>query len=95
MSIKTTARRMAGGSKHEHISKLWWQNTATNESGVATRAEMVSFIEKNGNESVWCPDQDPQKKGPWVRVNSNGATKYVQTVADNRWTDNLLSLPEQ
>ena len=54
---------------------------------------MVAYIEANGNESVWCPDRNPQLKGAWVHVHSNGRIKYVQTVSDGRKTDNLLSLP--
>ncbi len=93
MALKTTARRMApSGHGHEHISYLWWQDEAGN-AGVYTRDEMVVYIERNGVNSVWCPDRNPQKTGAWVHVNSNGLAKYVQTVADNRWSDNLLSLP--
>ncbi|CAB3769742.1 MULTISPECIES: DUF3892 domain-containing protein [Burkholderia] len=33
--------------------------------------------------------------GDAVHVNNNGRTKYVQTVADGRWTDNLLALPDR
>lgn len=94
MAIKTVARRMASsGHGHEHIAQLWWENDANGTSGVSTRAEMVSFIEQNGDNAVWCPDRDPKKKGQWVHVNSNGWTKYVQTFADGRWSDNLLALP--
>lgn len=93
MAIKTIAREMAGGAKHEHIAWLKWVNTTTNATGWSTRQAMVEYVEANGNESVWCPDRDPNKKGAWVHVNHNHQTKYVQTVADRRWTDNLLSLP--
>lgn len=48
----------------------------------------------NGNNSVWCPDRNPKLTGAWVHVHSNGRIKYVQTVADGRKTDNLLSLPD-
>lgn len=95
MALKTVARRMEGGPRHEHIAYLWWVGDAGEGSGVYSRAEMVAYVERNGTASVWCPDRDPNKKGAWVHVNSNGSTKYVQTVADRRWTDNLLSLPEQ
>ncbi|MEO2219646.1 DUF3892 domain-containing protein [Chromobacterium vaccinii] len=63
------------------------------ESGNCTRDQMVAYIEKNGNTSVWCPDRNPQHQGAWVHVHSNGRIKYVQTVADNRMPDNLLALP--
>lgn len=98
-TIKCTARRMAGGSGHEHISHLWWDqiddSKSVVKSGVNTREEMVTYIEKNGNHSVWCPDRNPQLTGAWVHVHSNGYTKYLQTVADGRKTDNLLSLPQK
>jgi Protein of unknown function (DUF3892) len=90
---------MAGGSGHEHISLLWW---VRHDNGVdvgsessSTRDQMVEYIEKNGNNSVWCPDRNPNLQGAWVHVHSNGRTKYVQTVADGRKTDNLLALPDK
>nr|WP_256258278.1 DUF3892 domain-containing protein [Burkholderia ubonensis] len=90
---------MTGGVRHEHVSQLWWvkciDGRETTESGSSSRDQMVSFIEKNGNASVWCPDRDPKRQGAWVHVNHNGSTKYVQTVADGRWTDNLLALPDR
>lgn len=98
-TIKCTARRMAGGTGHEHISYLWWDRVDESgtvlESGCDTRENMVGYIERNGNNSVWCPDRNPLLTGAWVHVHSNGRIKYVQTVADNRRTDNLLSLPEK
>ena len=88
---------MAVGTGHEHISHLWWDRVddagKVLESGNCTRDQMVDYIEKNGNTSVWCPDRNPQLRGAWVHVHSNGRIKYVQTVADGRKTDNLLALP--
>lgn len=98
-TIKCTARRMAGGPSHEHISHLWWDSVEESgkviQSGYSTREQMVAYIEKNGTTSVWCPDRNPQIKGAWVHVQNNGRIKYVQTVADNLKSDNLLSLPER
>ncbi|MEO5738752.1 MAG: DUF3892 domain-containing protein [Variovorax sp.] len=97
-TIKCVGKRMSGGHGHEHISHLWWvrceDGRETSERGNSTREQMVAYIEANGNESVWCPDRNPQLKGAWVHVHSNGRIKYVQTVADGRKTDNLLSLPD-
>lgn len=96
-TIKCTARRMTNGvNGHEHISHLWWDQIQAGrvlESGVCTREEMVAYIEAHGNAAVWCPDRNPHVKGAWVHVQNNGRIKYVQTVADGRKTDNLLSLP--
>jgi len=98
-TIKCTARRMSGGTGHEHISHLWWDQIDDSKnvikSGVNTREEMVAYIEKTGDTSVWCPDRNPHLQGAWVHVHNNGYIKYVQTVADRRKTDNLLSLPEK
>jgi Protein of unknown function (DUF3892) len=82
------------GNGHEHIAYLWWQNDKTNETGCSTRETMVAYVKANGDESVWSPDQNG---GPsaWVHVNNNGRVEYVQTFADRRWTNNLLSLPER
>jgi len=95
-TIKCTAKRMAGGSGHEHISLLWWvrheNGVDVGGEGYSTRDQMVEYIEKNGNNSVWCPDRNPNLPGAWVHVHNNGHIKYVQTVADGRKTDNLLSL---
>ena len=92
MALKCIARRMEGGQGHEHIAYLWYVNEAGVE-GVYSRAQMVSYIEQNGNNSVWCPDRNPNIPGAWVHVHFNGRIKYVQTVADGRKTDNLLYLP--
>lgn len=90
---------MAGGAGHEHINKLWWDQVddagKVLQSGESTREAMVEYIEKNGNYSVWCPDRNPKLSGAWVCVHSNGRIKYVQTMADGRKTDNLLSLPQK
>jgi hypothetical protein len=96
-TLKCVARRMGGGHGHEHITHLWWKAVEngrfTGESGNCTREQMVAYIERAGSESVWCPDRDPQRPGAWVHVSSNDRSRYVQTVADGRWTDNLLALP--
>ena len=98
-TVKCTARRMVGGAGHEHISHLWWdkvdESARVLESGNCTREQMVTYIEANGKESVWCPDRNPQLTGALVHVHTNGYSKYVQTVADGRKTDNLLSLPQK
>ena len=98
-NIKCVAKRMGGGLGHEHITNLWWvkcvDGKETAENGNSTRDQMVEFIEKSGNTSVLCPDKNPNLPGAWVHVHSNGRIKYVQTVADGRKTDNLLSLPNR
>ena len=97
--IKCIAKRLSGGRAHEHIALLWWLKCVagkeTDEEGCLTREQMVEYIETMGDKSVWCPDEHPSLKGAWVHVRNNGRLKYVQTVADGRATDNLLSLPDR
>ena len=91
MSVECTYRRMtAGGTTHEHIAGLGWKQGQN--QGYSTREQMVDYIEKNGTEAVFCPDL---RGGPsaWVHVFTRGGSKYLQTVADGRPTNNLLSLP--
>lgn len=92
MALKCIARRMEIGQGHEHIAYLWFVNP-TGQVGYFSRDQMVNYIEMFGNASVWCPDANPDREGAWVHVHRNGWTKYVQTVADGRKTNNLLSLP--
>jgi len=96
-TFKCVAREMAGGHSHEHIAYLWWikivDGKTVGDPERSSRENMVAFIESNGANLVWCPDQKAGKPGAWVKVHSNGNIKYVQTVADGRKTDNLLALP--
>jgi Protein of unknown function (DUF3892) len=62
-------------------------------AGYTKPIETWAYIEANRNNSVWCPDRNLKLTGAWVHVHNNGRIKYVQTVADGRKTDNLLSLP--
>jgi hypothetical protein len=97
-TIKCVAKRMGGGQGHEYIMDLWWVQVTDGKDGesvCSSREQMVDFIEKNGNTSVWCPDRNPKLNGAWVHVHTNGRVKYVQTVADGRKTDNLLALPNR
>jgi hypothetical protein len=96
-TFKCVAREMSGGNGHEHIAFLWWvkivDGKTVGDPARSSRENMVAFIESQGSNQVWCPDQNPGKSGAWVTVHNNGRIKYVQTVADGRKTDNLLALP--
>ena len=88
MAVYVTARHMVGGSKHEHIASVRWEDRATGKTGQNTRAEMVRWVEGGGDARV-------AKGSSYVRVRVvNAIPKYIQTYADGVWTDNLLALPE-
>jgi hypothetical protein len=93
VAIQCLARRMASsGNGHEHIARIQWQNDDTKTKGDNSTAEMVAFIEKEGDQSVYCPDKAGGKSA-WVHVRQVGAHKFLQTVTDGYFTNNLLSLP--
>ncbi len=88
MAVYITARHMVGGSKHEHIAEVKWENRSDGKSGKSTRADMVKWIEGNGDARV-------SNGQSYVKVGAVDANpKYIQTHADGIWTDNLLALPE-
>lgn len=86
--VYITAVHMAGGERHEHIESVRWHNPATNETGTATRAAMVSWLRQAGNQA-YVSNGNKQ-----VEVGVVEATPpYIRTHADGVWTDNLLALP--
>ena len=83
---------MAGGNQHEHISQLRWEQDHTGQTGTSPIRTMIDYVRKNGSNSVYCKDQ--YGTIAYVHINKKGSTEYLQTYADQRWTDNLLALPE-
>lgn len=75
---------------YESISNLGWK-AENGARGIASLKEMVAFIEQGGRAYT----RDAFNNVAWliVRVSARG-NKFVQTVADKRWTDNLLALNE-
>ena len=92
MSINVVAIRLTGGSKHEHISHLWWTGREDGKPDDAPRADVVAWIEKGGRAYV--RDDHGHDVGVHVVTPPSGP-KYLQTWADGIWTDNLLSLPRR
>lgn len=95
MTIRITCINKAHGyhqDPHHAIENLGWINEATGEKGKSTRLEIYRWLkEKNGHAYV--TDRAGNRAFVYPKENTSG-TKYVQTYADNVWTDNLLSLPE-
>ncbi|HBY09777.1 hypothetical protein A2274_00275 [candidate division WWE3 bacterium RIFOXYA12_FULL_43_11] len=76
---------------HEAIKAYCWVDEADNKSGKTDRPTMVSWMEK-GN-SAYVKDSYGNKAFCYVRISVHN-TKFLQTKADNTYTDNLLKLPE-
>lgn len=92
VSLQITGIRKPGGAQnpHEAISHYGWRKDSNGETGISERLEVINYLEANresayvsvGGNMVWCD----------IRVNEHG-TKFLQTYADNKYNDNLLSLP--
>jgi len=92
MSVRITGIRKPGGAQnpHEAITHYQWLNESTSEMGISIRQIMVDWVDGGGRAYV----KDAAGTVD-CRVNvSRASTKFLQTYADNRWTDNLLSLPD-
>lgn len=86
--VQITSIHLVGTQHHQHISEMKWVNPGTGATGASSREAMVTFVRTNPNQAYV---QGPTEKA-FLRV--RGTTPpYVQTYADNTWTDNLLSLP--
>ncbi len=93
MAVRIIAIRKDGGNHynpHEAISHYKWLDENTQESKVADRSSMVKWVEDGGQTyvrsaegTVYC----------FVNQSSIG-TKFLQTNADSRSSNNLLNLPE-
>lgn len=90
MAIQVTAVHLEGGYSHQHISELRWIDRSTNETKQSTRQQVVDFIEiHDGKVYV---EQGGYRAYVYVRQSASGM-KFLQTYADGKWQDNLLSLP--
>jgi hypothetical protein len=74
---------------HEAITRFGWISI-DNKRGFSNLAEMVSFLENNGQAFV----RDRFGRTAMLIVRSRLGRKYVKTIADGRETDNLLALSE-
>lgn len=93
MEIQITCANKPSGdlqNPHEAISDYGWLDPSGN-SDVSLRQVMVDWAKKAGNRA-FVKDSYGNKVYCEVRKNSNG-TEFLQTFADGKWTDNLLSLP--
>lgn len=91
MTIRITDVRMSGGTRHEHVVRLWWTNPATAATGDNTRAQIVSWIENEGGKA-YVEDGRGHRVDVGV-VTPRYGSKYLRTRADGVPTDNLLALP--
>lgn len=77
---------------HHAIQNIGWMNEEDGKTGKNTRLEIYNWLKDKGGKA-YVTDRYGNRAYVYPRENANG-TKFVQTYADNVWTDNLLSLPE-
>ncbi len=75
---------------HEAISHYGWVNSS-GKRGKTNRSKMVSWLEK-GNQA-YVEDKYGNRAYCHIRESIHG-NKFLQTAADGKYNNNLLSLPE-
>ena len=95
MSIRITCINKSGGfhaDPHHAIESLDWVNEQSGATGKSSRADVYDWLKNRGGTAYV---RDPRGNSAQVvpREHTNG-TRFVQTVADGVWTDNLVALPE-
>jgi hypothetical protein len=95
MAIRITCINKSGGyhaDPHHAISHLGWVEDGTGKIGKSSRIEIYEWI-KSKDGVAYVQDFRNNKAHVGTRENAEG-TKFLQTYADQVWTDNLLALPE-
>lgn len=95
VSVKITCISKDGGNhynRHEAIRNFGWLNESTNQSGNSSLVEIIKFLE-DGNSAYVVDRYDISDKA-YLMVREREGRRFVQTVADREWSDNLLQLPE-
>lgn len=93
MAFQIVGARKPGGlqNPHEAISFYQWRDDTHPIPVLTDRVKVVGWVENDkipayvldGNAKIWC----------YVRKSANGI-KFLQTQTDNRWTNNLINLPQ-
>lgn len=90
MAVRFTNVRLSGGDKHEHITHLRGVDDTNSKIHEDTRAGWVSWVEGGGSAYVL---DSRGSRAPVVVVKPPLGSKYLRTVANGVYTDNLLALP--
>jgi hypothetical protein len=89
VAVYITAIRLEGGSRHQHIARVRWEQTdEPSKTGEDSRQEMVDWI-RNQNGEAYVREAD----GVVSVLAVDASPPYLRTYADGKWTDNLLALP--
>lgn len=91
MAVHVYSIHMApGGSTHEHIERVRYEDQTSGRREERTVPQMVDFIDRGGKAFT----SDGRVRAEIGVVRPGGSARpYIRTYADGRWTNNLLSLP--
>lgn len=93
MAVRIIAIQKDGGNHYnpyEAISAYKWVLEQTGETKITNRPDMVAWVESGGRAYV---SSSEGTVDCFVNRSSAG-TKFLQTNADSRSSNNLLNLPE-
>lgn len=93
MAVRIIAIRKSNGdhdNPYEAVSHYKWLDEGTHESKIADRPNMVKWVERGGRAYVSSVEGTVNC---FVNQSARG-TKFLQTNADSRSSNNLLNLPE-
>jgi len=96
MAVRITCINKADGwhdDPHCAVSDLGWINDANGNTGKSTREAVYDWLKKSTSNEAYVKDRYGNVAFLYPRENAYG-TRFVQTYADKKWTDNLLALPE-
>ena len=88
--VQITAIHLAGSEDHQHIATMKWKNPQSQQIGQSSRQEMVDFVRQNP-AGAYATDRNGENPAYLQVVDAK--PPYVQTKADGKWTNNLLTLP--
>jgi hypothetical protein len=92
MALRIVRVHLEGGTEHRHIAQLEWYQYDDNSRKTSSRQTIVDWLERSSvNEAFTAP---PTGYGQRVYVREQAGVKFIQTVADSQWSNNLLALPK-
>lgn len=88
MDLYITRVHVEGSNAHEHITKYEWQQGTNGGLQQSPRGTVVARVE-SGDHAFTKPTTGT---GAQAFVRELSSVKFLQTHADNKWTNNLLGL---
>ena len=89
MTVYITAIGPSTASAHEHIARIRWLSSNDSKSNTIGIADAVAWAQNPGNKFIVASDTGPVE----VQV-VQANPPYLRTVANGKYSDNLLALPK-